>query len=205
MNGFRSSSNVVFFDILMNALIGFTALFVMAFIQIRPIEENKIESIDLEGEYVITVRWGDKLNDDVDTYVMDPLGHLVYFMRLEDGFMHLDRDDRGLVSDTIIEESGNEIKLEKNEENVKIRKIISGEYIVNVHMFRKASRGPVSVKVVLIKLRGQDQKVIEKTVVLSKRGDEKTAFRFSFTSSGEVENINFLQKSLSKAGSLGGR
>jgi hypothetical protein len=47
------------------------------------------------------VVWSGESDDDVDTYVSDPLAHLVFFKRLQDGLMNLDRDDTGSSSNMI--------------------------------------------------------------------------------------------------------
>ena len=50
-------------------------------------------------EFLITVFWPDNLEDDVDIYVEDPAGNLVWFKSREPGLMHLDRDDLGKRND----------------------------------------------------------------------------------------------------------
>ena len=129
--------------------------------------------------FVVVVDWDGELDDDVDTYVTDPADHLVCFKRLKDGLMTLERDDTGKISNTITSPEGKRISALYNEERVDIRGIIPGEYIVNVHMFRKASLQPVKVTVILYGLKGANMKITEQTVVLSDHGGERTAFHFT--------------------------
>jgi len=63
-------SNVSFLDLLFNLVVGFVMLFIIAFILIRPIAENK--QIEQKAEYIINVTWPQSFADDVDTWLMDP-------------------------------------------------------------------------------------------------------------------------------------
>ena len=139
-------SNTAFLDILFNTLLGFVALFFLAFIQMNPKEEENKKNIEAKAEFVITFTWNSEHDDDVDAYVEDPQGHLVMFKRREDGLMHLDRDDLGHRNDII--QSGEEtIQYAENQEIVTIRGIIEGEYTVNIHMYLKKHPNATTVKI----------------------------------------------------------
>ena len=71
--------------------------------------------INPKAEYIITVSWADNNPDDIDTYVQSPTGGLVWFRGKEEGFVHLDRDDRGLLNDTI---TVNNEKMSKSKDNI---------------------------------------------------------------------------------------
>ena len=88
-----------FTDLLFNALLGFTFLFLVAIMFMNP--EAKTGIIDPKAEYILTITWEDNSPDDIDVWVEDPEGQLVYFRATEAGLLHLDRDDRGLINDTI--------------------------------------------------------------------------------------------------------
>ena len=88
-----------FTDLLFNILLSFTLLMFLAIIFMNPIPKTGV--INPKAEYIITVSWKDNSPDDVDTYVQSPTGDLVWFRGKEAGFVHLDRDDRGLLNDTI--------------------------------------------------------------------------------------------------------
>lgn len=193
MKRHRTLPKIAFLDTLFNNWLGFVVLFVLAFIQIIKIQEQSIPTV---GEFMIKVEWGSKSDDDVDTYVMDPSGNIVYFQSRERGLMHLERDDLGKRNDLVTGSDGKITIVEKNEERVIIRGIVTGEYIVNVHMYRKSDPEPVEVFIALLKLKGADEEITKYSVVLYSDGDEETAFRFSLNQKGEVSNINHLKRAM---------
>ena len=109
--------------------------------------------------------------------------------------MHLDGDVRGLVNDTIII-NGEEVQNPLNQEVVTLRGVVKGEYIVNLHYYASETNKPVDVNVRLAKVNPKLEIVYYGTVNLQKKGDEKTAVRFSITRNGKVSGINFLPKPL---------
>lgn len=184
-----------FLDLLFNMLLAFTAMFVMAFAMMHKKEESK-SNTEVKAEYVITISWPDKLNNDVDSYLEDPDGHLVCFRRREDGLMHLDRDDLGTSNDMVKTQAGQSIEYPYNREMITLRGISEGEYCMNVHAYRFAEPGPCEVTVQLDKLNPTFSTVLIKKVVLEKSGDEKTVIRFKLTKKGELLSTNTIQKSL---------
>ena len=189
----RNRSELGFTDLLFNALLGFVVMFVIAFLLINPVAETG--AVDNKAEFLVTLTWPDGRKEDVDLYVADPDGRLVWFRAREAGLMHLDRDDLGLGND-MIEVAGKKIINPVNQEIVSIRGIASGEYIVNLHLYRDDRGKPVPTKVKVEKLNPKVQLVYYGDVVLADRGDEQTAVRFSITSDGEVQNVNRLAKAI---------
>ena len=188
-------TDTAFLDLLFNSLIGFVGLFFLAYILVNAKSEEE-KKLDSKAEFVIIVSWDKDFDDDVDSYVQDPEGHLVSFKRREDGLMHLDRDDLGHRND-VVETQFGEIKFEENREIVTIRGIIPGEYVINVHMYKKMTDKPVTVKIQLDKINPYSV-VVQKEVNLNVAGAEKTAFRFVIDKDGSVTNVNSLPKSLTK-------
>ena len=113
--------------------------------------------------------------------------------------MHLDRDDRGLVNDTILV-NGQELQNPLNQEVITIRGVVKGEYIVNLHYYATETEKPVDVQVRLVKVNPALEIIYYDTVTLEKTGVEKTAFRFRINIDGKVSNINFLPKQLVSIG-----
>jgi len=188
-------TDTAFLDLLFNSLIGFVGLFFLAYILVNPKSEEE-KKLDSKAEFVIIVSWDKDFDDDVDSYVQDPEGHLVSFKRREDGLMHLDRDDLGHRND-VVETQFGEIKFDEIREIVTIRGIIPGEYVINVHMYKKMTDKPVTVKIQLDKINPYSV-VVQKEVNLNVAGAEKTAFRFVIDKDGSVTNVNSLPKLLTK-------
>jgi hypothetical protein len=182
-----------FTDLLFNALLGFTFLFLVAIMFMNP--EAKSGIIDPKAEYILTITWKDNSPDDIDVLVEDPEGQIVWFRTPEAGLLHLDRDDRGLVNDTITI-NGEEVQNPLNQEVVTLRGVVKGEYIVNLHYYASETGRPVDVHVRLAKINPKLEIVYYGTVVLEQKGVEKTAVRFSIGREGNVFGLNFLPKSL---------
>ena len=77
-----------FTDLLFNVLLSFTLLMFLAIIFMNPIPKTGV--INPKAEYIITVSWADNNPDDIDTYVQNPTGGLVWFRSKESEFVHLD-------------------------------------------------------------------------------------------------------------------
>ena len=188
----RYHTNLPFLDLLFNVLIGFVFLFIISFLLINPIAKRA--DIEVKAEFLITVFWPDNLEDDVDIYVEDPTGGLVWFKSREPGLMHLDRDDLGKRNDEVITAAGT-ILFPENREIVTLRGIVPGEYVVNVHMYFKVGAEPVPVTIQIDKINPYSV-VLRETVDLKIKGDEVTVTRFSVNAKGEVSNVNKLPKKL---------
>jgi len=186
-----------FLDVLLNTLLVLIMVFYMA-----PMNEeqqkkktNDKESID---RFRITLTWDDTLADDVDLWVADPVGNLVFYRRREQGLMHLDRDDLGKSNDTMVLQSGETITFPHNEESVLLRGITEGEYTVNVHLYRLNSGHPIEATVTIYDLGGSDHTVLTKKVTLEHGGDERTVFRFTLDAQGTMSNINDLPRNMAQ-------
>jgi uncharacterized protein YfaP (DUF2135 family) len=192
MRRHRSTSDP-FTDLLFNALLGFTFLFLVAIMFMNP--EAKTGIIDPKAEYILTITWEDNNPDDIDVWVEDPAGQKIWFRNPEAGLLHLDRDDRGMLNDVLMI-NGKEIENPLNQEVVTIRGVVKGEYIVNLHYYATETHKPVDVEVRLAKVNPKLEIVYYDTITLSEKGEEKTAFRFRIGASGKVTDINHLPKQL---------
>lgn len=185
-----------FTDLLFNALLTFTFLFLIALLLLNPPAKTGI--IDPKAEFLITVSWPDGDPNDIDVWATGPNGKKVWYKRTHDGLMHLDRDDRGLANDKQVV-NGREIINPLNQEVLTLRGRPPGEYVVNVHYFKTENQAEVPVTVYLAEVNPKMKVLHYHTAVLANEGDEATAVRFTLTPSGKVININQLQKSLVKA------
>jgi hypothetical protein len=189
-------------DVCINLVLVFAVLLKMSLLAMNvESAESTQKRLKSSALFLIKVVWPGESDDDVDTYVSDPLSHLVFFRRLQDGLMNLDRDDTGSRSNLITLPDGRVAKSAYNEEQVEIRGLVEGEYIVNVHMYRKSTPTPTKVIVTLYKVaEGEDVQIHERVLTLTTQPQEVTAFRFTLTKNGEVADINELPRSLIRSG-----
>ena len=82
-----------------------------------------------------------------------------------------------------------------NREVVTIRGVTSGEYTVNIHMYRKNSENPTDVTVEITKINPFSTILLE-TITLDHQGQEETVCRFSLSPDGDVISITDLPKPL---------
>lgn len=188
-----------FTDLLFNALLTFTFLFLIALLLMNPTAKSGI--INPKAEFMITVSWPDNIPDDIDTWVEGPKGQLIWFKRPQEGLMHLDRDDRGTVNDMQLVD-GKEIINPLNQEIVSIRGRPPGEFIVNIHYYRSQTLEAVPVTVYLAEVNPTLKVLHYATTTLQGEGEERTAVRFTITPSGKVTQINTLQKSIVLGGKV---
>jgi hypothetical protein len=181
----------IFSALLFNSLKAITFMFFMSFAMINAQADSG--KVDPKAEMMITVTWPDNSPDDVDTYVADPAGNVVWYHRREAGLMHLDRDDRGMFRD-VIELNGKTIENPLNQEIISFRGLSDGEYTVNiVHYIANGGDLPVQVKVE--KLNPKVQLIFYDTITLTGTGDERTAVRFTLDGQ-EVKDVNNLPRDL---------
>lgn len=189
----RDDSTEAFTDILFNALLGFAFMFFIAFVLINPTAESG--KIDADAEILITATWPDSHPDDIDTYVEDPAGNIVWYHTREAGLMHLDRDDRGVYRDTILFD-GQEIANPLNQEIISIRGNLAGEYVVNLVHYIANFADPVPVSLKVEKLNPSVTVIYYGVVELTGTGHERTAVRFTLDTGGVVTGTSGRQKSL---------
>ena len=168
-------------------------LFFLALLVMNP--EAKQGKIDTKAEFIITMNWPDNHPDDIDLYVEDPLGNIVWYHTREAGFMVLDRDDRGGINNSIMV-NGKKIMSPIREETVSIRGIVAGEYTVNVQYYLALQKAPVPVSVKVEKINPLVEVIHYDTIMLDHAGQEKTALRFRVAEDGSVTDISHAEKSL---------
>jgi hypothetical protein len=182
-----------FSDLLFNTLLIFVMLFAIALVAMNP--KAKTGVIDAKAEFIITVTWPDLNPNDIDTWVQDPGGNLVWFRAREAGLMHLDRDDRGVAGDSLVV-NGQQVVNPLNQEVVTIRGFAPGEYTVNLHYYDSGDGLPVSAQVSVVKVNPRAQVVFYGNSNIERKGDEVTAVRFTVDREGGVTDVNTLAKAL---------
>ena len=178
---------------LFKALQVVTFLFVIALLVMNPeAKEGKVES---KAEFIVTMSWPDGHPDDLDLYVEDPGGNIVWYHQREAGFMVLDRDDRG-GANNVITVNGRKIASLIRQETVSIRAIVAGEYTVNVNHYLATTGRPVPITIKVEKINPVVEVVYYDTLTVEHSGQENTAVRFSVAENGKVTEVSHRTKSL---------
>ena len=175
-----------FTDLLFNILLGFVFLFFLTILFINPI--TKLGNVNLKAEYIITIEWKESLPDDVDIWVKDPNGEIVSYLKKDAGWLHLDRDDRGVINDKV-SINGEEYTYPINREVVTLRGIIPVEYIVNLYLYDNKSNNPVDVKLIIEKVNPSLKLVYFNNITLMQNDSEMTIARFNLNSSGDFRSL----------------
>ena len=133
-NKLKYKSSIGFTDLLFNLVIGFVYLFVIAFILINPVAKKG--DVTKKAEYMVTIEWNHKYNDDIDLWIKDPAGNVVSFLQKSKGLMHLEKDDLGYSNDMYVK--GREKKIiHLNREVLTLRGTFPGEYQVMAHVYNR--------------------------------------------------------------------
>ncbi len=178
-----------FIDLLFNTLLGFSFLFLVSLLFINP--EQDRASVEKQAEYIISATWPKYLADDIDLWVRGPAGQTVSYLAKEAGWLHLERDDRGEVNDTLIINGQKQIH-PINQEIITIRNRQAGEYIVNLYYYKSESTPPIPVDIRIDRINPKYKTVFRETVALDKIDQEITAVRFTIEENGDVLEINKL-------------
>ncbi len=190
-----------FYDMLFNMLIAFVFCFIVALLAMNP-KSTKAGDVPAKAEFIITLGWPDNDPNDIDLWVRNPAGDVIWFRNREAGLMHLDRDDRGLAND-VLEVDGRRIVNPLNQEVVTIRGIAPGEYVVNAHYY-ESKDGPadpragaaVELTISVIKVNPRVEVVFHGQQKLARRGDEATLLRFRVLSDGSAGGVSKLPAKL---------
>ena len=183
-----------FYDMLFNMLIAFVFCFIIALLAMNP-KTSKAGDVPAKAEYLITLSWPDYDPNDIDTWVRNPAGEVVWFRNREAGLMYLDRDDRGQSNNTLVV-NGRRVVTPFRQEVVTLRGIVPGEYTVNVQYYQSRDGRPVEVTVSVIKVNPRAEVVFHGQLRLAAQGAEATAVRFTLRPDGHVVDVNTLPKSL---------
>jgi hypothetical protein len=160
---------------------------------VTKLQQTAEKSPEINGMYMITMTWQPESEDDIDIWVQDPENSILCFVNKTVGFMALDRDDYGHRGDT--DTDGN-LAYNENREVVMIRKVIHGEYTVNVHFYTQPSavvQNNITVRLEKISPYAQ---IAMKTLTMSTKGDEQTAFRFFVDENGIISSVYDTPKQL---------
>jgi hypothetical protein len=185
-------------DIVYKFLFVIFTMFMLATILIK-VEQLKKANVDKKAEFQITMQWPDEVDCDNDLWVRDPQGNIIFYRDRNVGLTNLERDDYGSFGDIILV-GGKNITDPENKEEVYLRGVIPGEYVVNTHVYRcfadqekvgiNAPIRPYKVITKLLKLNPTSEIAAMNTVTKNKMWQEDTAFRFTLSATGEVINTD---------------
>lgn len=177
-----------FYDMLFNMLIAFVFCFVVALLAFNP-KARKSGDIPAKAEFMVNVSWPDNNPNDIDTWVQEPSGKVLWFRQRDAGLLHLDRDDRGAKNATVLV-NGREFSSPIRQEIVTLRGVLPGEYVVNAHYYDSKDQMPVDVSVTVVKVNPQAEIVFNGTQQIPAKGDERTLVRFTLDEAGQVTDLN---------------
>lgn len=146
------------------------------------------------GDISVYVFWPDGIDVDIDTHLLDPTGEHTFFASRGGRVWNLLRDDLGLSHDVS----------SRNFENAYARAAIPGDYIVNVHVYRKGSFiGPIAVEAeIRFGSTAGTRVAFNRRLELTHLGDEDTLFRFTIGADGHLVpgSLNHLFVPVAKGG-----
>ncbi len=174
----EDSSGTIFRDVIMLALIGFVAMVILL---LPHMKKSAVEAQDhrAPGNLIVEMHWPSDMPYDVDLWVMGPNSTPVGFWNQGNRIFNLLRDDLGVEGDATNE----------NYEVSYSRGIAAGDYVVNVHMYGPVPPGvkiPVKVVISVRKDMEATKQILKTEVILVRRNQEETAFRFRMTGEGEL-------------------
>lgn len=177
-------------------------LFIMALLfmsllvlSLKPVKKESDNNTVQKVEFMITLEWDKDSENDIDLYLEDPAGNIVFFKVPSSGLSNLERDDRGTLTDTVIDAEGNVISYMENVEKIAIRGIIPGEYTIAIHMYNKHdSKGTIKVK--MEKMNPYGIVFFQDNITQLELYEERFIKRFTLSDKGEILSLNNLEKQI---------
>lgn len=181
-----------FQDMLMAMIAVYAFLFLIAYALIRPAQAKP--GVQMKAEYLVSMEWPDDNLDDIDLHLLLPDQKMVDFKNREVEHAMLDHDDVG-TNGVYRGPDGRLTRIREHKEIVTLRAIVPGTYVANVHVYRVApnapngdagTRLPYPAKVRLIKLNPRFEELAVADLMLTRLGEQKTAFEFTIQDNGDV-------------------
>ena len=177
---YDDDEGTVFRDVIFLALAGFVMFVLLLLPHLNPPARKLLEEAKSPGNLIIEISWQKDLDADVDLWVQAPGHSPVGYSNKGGQIFNLLRDDLGGLGDVT----------DINYEVAYSRGIISGEYVVNLHLYRNNTDVyPIEVQVVAsIKKKASDaaKAILKRQVVLEHHGHEITVFRFRLNEDGDI-------------------
>lgn len=197
---------IAFIDLVFNMMMAFAFLFILSYVQINPVTENN-KKVDPKAEMLLVLTWPDGAYDDLDLWLLLPDGKHISFQSKFSESVNLERDDRGMYGDTTTTTDGRTIQNLTNREVISFRSLVPGTYTANVHYYSAqneivfgqkpgsgtAPKPPYKAKVELIRLNPKYEILVTREIDITTPREEHTAFSFTITDKGEIENVNSVE------------
>lgn len=181
----KYSSNLAFVDLLFNLLVGFTSLFIIAFLMINPVSQTGQTTPPVR--MFVEIEWDSELTQDMDLFVRGPNGNVVYYANKDGGYVVLQRDDLGSTNDTYIL-NGERIVIKRNYEIANFSDLPAGEYVIGVFYFSRLG-DPIDVKTTVRSI-SPHRLVYEGTAEALTPRTERTLLSFVIDKDGKVTDLN---------------
>lgn len=181
----KYSSNLAFVDLLFNLLVGFTSLFIIAFLMINPVSQTGQTTPPVK--MFVEIEWDSELTQDMDLFVRGPNGNVVYYANKDGGYVVLQRDDLGSTNDTYIL-NGERIVIKRNYEIANFSDLPAGEYVIGVFYFSRLG-DPIDVKTTVRSI-SPHRLVYEGTAEALTPRTERTLLSFVIDKDGKVTDLN---------------
>lgn len=182
---------VVYTDLLSFLFMWAIALVCILLISIhKPVNNSHPSLLKPDAQYIIELTWDDTRDVDLDVWLQDPMGNIIYYGNREDTNISLDRDSRGFETNSTKLPDG-QIVYSGNRELITIRAIIPGPYLIAVgyyngkdektHAYYTAGdpKIPIKYSIKVFKVNPSYQEVIGKlgTLTAIKEAQNVVAFR----------------------------
>lgn len=179
---FNNRASVIFTafrDLFMCLIAAIAVVCVLLLANVRPVAKAEVDGGDPPGNVIVELTWPSGMKSDVDLWVQAPGDVPVGYSNKGGLLFNLLRDDLGDQSDVS----------DINFENSFTRGLIPGQYVVNVHLFRKRDDVPIPVKIVVsVKLNSKASitQILTSSDVLNEEGEELTLARFQLDTNGQL-------------------
>jgi len=186
----------VFRDVIMLALLGFVTIVILLLPHLNPPGQTEAGTLP-PGNLIVSVRWPDRIDADVDLWVQAPGDGPVGYSNLGGRVFNLLRDDLGNSRDL----DG------ANFEVAYSRGLPSGEYTINLHLYQDHTGSLPLSATIEIGLKsspgGPVRRILTREARLTRVGEELTVVRFTLDPAGQLmpASVHELPRPLRNAGS----
>lgn len=201
-NSTKYSQPFAWLDLVFNIMMSFAFLFVLSYVLIH-VAGKDAEVKKPKAEMLVVMTWPDYAVEDIDLWLKLPNGETVSFRQTQNKLIGLERDDRGIVGDYVVDEAGISRSTPTNKEIITFRGLPAGKYQVSVHYYSamggseiQRQKGapveptpPYQVKVEITKLNPSVAQVFVGEVTVTTVGEEQPVVAFTIDADGTVKGF----------------